>query len=1220
MILRPEPPKGFPSTINFQLVDIYIQDIEPCLCDISNRTYNSNFYSDLIYIFDERGRLVKHEIKPISHSVLVFLFGVTDNGNSISICVREWKPWLFIECEDIFYVINQLSLKHIRYEQTTIDKMHMYGYEPGVNPLQTKKFSQLKLSFPSIAEYHRAKKLLEDPIMSEYVILHDHKIQMQAMFCAELGIDPSGWCSIEGLDRNNYHDIMNRYTWRQIELEVSYKYIKPSLQQDTIASFIIAAWDIETYNAENHFPNPLNDPCICIGMSFWIYGTTTKTSMNHHVVLCLSDHNETTVYMDHKIVFFSSEIDLLNYFHYVLFIQYDIDILAGYNTSKFDVEYLVKRLTHGSKERASNDFSEFWFMSHICSQICSTVSIMLCNSASGDNKGLDFSTIGIINIDLFYFIKTSYKLGNYRLDSVALNFDKNAGTKLKLKCETFDQDCRDIFIAKCDEFINKLSKCSGSELWQNELDQLQREARFVYDTEKPKNISETCYDDQSIDSNDEVIEDNAMRSFSLSAFENNLYQISMRVNQTISGHYNDFIDYKAFMIEIGLLDEYPMWTVALRSYLGIDYQNLSASLGDNNYHKMFALYRFGRSGRLCNAIYCAVDCDLVLNIMESIAIIPFMKEMSSISSTLMKDILSRGQQIKLVNTLYRECYNTGYVMNKPVTLWKSKDIPYVGATVLEPQDGFYVYPVVTLDFASLYPSIMQAYNLCPSTLIIEKNNHIEDQMLQHQTILESRSELIDLDRCIENGKQCGNLFDIFPDISQPYGRVVESHNISGFKFSFVQHVKSVTSKLLETFGKRRKEAQKLMKDMSDPLLKMVADKRQSSLKILMNSFYGFYGIKDEETASYPCLMVSVVVTMIGRQMIEFTRRYVEQDTLQHRIVSRKLNVIYGDTDSVMIEFDRYILKDVFEIAKVIQNGINDLLRRPMKINFEKVSYPFILIGKKRYCALKYEPTDNLELLVSKRDCKGLDIVRRDRACFLRDCEEHLIDLMMNPFSQHNDQPIEVIIEMIFITIYDFLKGFLTSIVNNKLAVQDYIKSKTRNAHYLNPMNQLHLNVVRENAKRGSMKQYAIGDRVDFVHVTPRQSGGSCCKNTIQLPKRYMNSTMNAFEHTEDPDFAIMMNIPIDRLYYINHEMFNSVMTLLNPICKLDNAPNYIGLFAWAEQNIYLQQDNLNTLGYFLTKTKETLISCPTLNDLKNRVPKRKFIDTLTQTNIKNYFK
>jgi len=45
------------------------------------------------------------------------------------------------------------------------------------------------------------------------------------------------------------------------------------------------------------------------------------------------------------------------------------------------------------------------------------------------------------------------------------------------------------------------------------------------------------------------------------------------------------------------------------------------------------------------------------------------------------------------------------------------EVGYEGAIVIEPMMGFYESPIATLDFASLYPSIMMAHNLCYSTLV-----------------------------------------------------------------------------------------------------------------------------------------------------------------------------------------------------------------------------------------------------------------------------------------------------------------------------------------------------------------------------------------------------------------------------------------------------------------------------------------------------------------------
>ena len=51
---------------------------------------------------------------------------------------------------------------------------------------------------------------------------------------------------------------------------------------------------------------------------------------------------------------------------------------------------------------------------------------------------------------------------------------------------------------------------------------------------------------------------------------------------------------------------------------------------------------------------------------------------------------------------------------------------YEGATVLDAKQGYYKDPVATLDFASLYPSIMMAHNLCYSTLLPAHRSAVQD--------------------------------------------------------------------------------------------------------------------------------------------------------------------------------------------------------------------------------------------------------------------------------------------------------------------------------------------------------------------------------------------------------------------------------------------------------------------------------------------------------------
>lgn len=66
--------------------------------------------------------------------------------------------------------------------------------------------------------------------------------------------------------------------------------------------------------------------------------------------------------------------------------------------------------------------------------------------------------------------------------------------------------------------------------------------------------------------------------------------------------------------------------------------------------------------------------------------------------------------------------------------------------VLEAKAGFYEKPIATLDFASLYPSIMMAYNLCYCTLVLHyqlvtRIYYISKPTLQFNLLFERENSL-----------------------------------------------------------------------------------------------------------------------------------------------------------------------------------------------------------------------------------------------------------------------------------------------------------------------------------------------------------------------------------------------------------------------------------------------------------------------------------------------
>ena len=115
------------------------------------------------------------------------------------------------------------------------------------------------------------------------------------------------------------------------------------------------------------------------------------------------------------------------------------------------------------------------------------------------------------------------------------------------------------------------------------------------------------------------------------------------------------------------------------------------------------------------AVYCIKDAYLPLRLMEKLMCVFNQTEMARVTGVPIAYLFTRGQQIKVASQLYRKARQHDLVI--PVERKGSDEGKYEGAVVIEPTRGFYQDPVATLDFASLYPSIMMAHNLCYSTLV-----------------------------------------------------------------------------------------------------------------------------------------------------------------------------------------------------------------------------------------------------------------------------------------------------------------------------------------------------------------------------------------------------------------------------------------------------------------------------------------------------------------------
>lgn len=190
------------------------------------------------------------------------------------------------------------------------------------------------------------------------------------------------------------------------------------------------------------------------------------------------------------------------------------------------------------------------------------------------------------------------------------------------------------------------------------------------------------------------------------------------------------------------------------------------------------------------AVYCLKDSLLPLQLIEKLMLLVNAVEMARVTGVPITYLLTRGQQIKVVSQLYRKARQHDLVI--PTRHSNGSDATYEGATVIEPQKGYYTVPIATLDFASLYPSIMMAHNLCYSTLInAEQRAQLkEDEYTRTPT---------------------GDCF-------------VKSTKAKGL-------LPEILTELLEA----RSNAKRMMKNAKDPFEAAVLNGRQLALKISANS-------------------------------------------------------------------------------------------------------------------------------------------------------------------------------------------------------------------------------------------------------------------------------------------------------------------------------------------------------------------------------------------------
>ncbi|KAF2132340.1 hypothetical protein P153DRAFT_335156 [Dothidotthia symphoricarpi CBS 119687] len=497
-----------------------------------------------------------------------------------------------------------------------------------------------------------------------------------------------------------------------------------------------------------------------------------------------------------------------------------------------------------------------------------------------------------------------------------------------------------------------------------------------------------------------------------------------------------------------------------------------------------------------------------LDIMEVNDVVPRTSEQARLLGVDFFSVISRGSQYKVESTMFRIAKPENFILVSP----SRKQVGQQNALeclplVMEPQSAFYSSPLLVLDFQSLYPSVMIAYNYCYSTCL---GRIVSWRGTNKMGFMDFKRE----PRLLELVKDHVNI--------APNGMMYVKPTMR----------KSLLAKMLGELLETRIMVKSGMKqDKDDKPLQQLLNNRQLALKLLANVTYGYTSASF--SGRMPCSEIADSIVQTGRETLE------KAIALIHATEKWGAEVVYGDTDSVFVYLKGRTRDQAFTIGEEIAAAVTAANPRPIKLKFEKVYHPCVLLAKKRYVGFKYEYRDQTE---PDFDAKGIETVRRDGTPAEQKIEEKALKILFRTADLSQ--------------VKAYFQDQCAKIMQGRISIQDFLFAKevklgSYSAHAAPP--GALIATKRMLADPRTEPQY--GERVPYVVITG--APGARLIDRCVAPETLLSN-----EHLElDAEYYISKNLipPLQRIFNLVGANVRAWFDEMPKVMRMRNVAIPVGL-------------------------------------------------------------